>query len=178
MEIRIKSLYRLLAGLGLAIAITGCVGNDYQDLRDYVAQVKSRPPSGIEPLPPIPAYESFTYNSADLRNPFLPLDTPSEEEQIVEASGPGPDLNRQKEELEGYPLDTLRMVGTLDLKGQLWGLVRTSDRVIHRVLPGNYLGQNYGKISRITANKIELSEFVTTGSGKWRERDASIALAE
>lgn len=160
------------------LLLAGCVNDEFQDLRDYTAQVKSRQPSGIEPLPPIPAYESFAYNAEAIRNPFLPMDVPNEDAEVIEATGPGPDLNRQKEELEGYPLDTLRMVGTLDLNGKLWGLVRTSDRVIHRVLPGHYLGQNFGKIMRITESKIELSEFVTTGSGKWRERDASIALAE
>lgn len=160
------------------LMLVGCAGDEFQDLRDYVTEVKSRPASGIDPLPPIPAYESFAYDPEGIRNPFQPVDEPTETTEVAEASGPGPDLNRQKEELEGYPLDTLRMVGTLDLNGTLWGLVRTGDRVIHRVLPGNYLGQNYGKITRITDNKIELSEFVTTGSGKWRERDASIALAE
>lgn len=174
-----KVFFHRFAILGMcSMVLVGCVNDEFQDLRDYTAQVKSRQSSGIEPLPPIPAYESFAYNAEGIRNPFLPMDVPSEDTEVVEASGPGPDLNRQKEELESYPLDTLRMVGTLDLNGKLWGLVRTSDRVIHRVLPGNYLGQNYGKIMRITASKIELSEFVTTGSGKWRERDASIALAE
>ena len=158
--------------------LSGCFGEDNQDLTSYIAEVKSRPASGIEPLPPIPAYEAYAYDSTGLRNPFLPMAKPSEELEVVEGSGPGPDLSRQKEELEGYPLDTLRMVGTLNLNGKLWGLVRTQDKVIHRVLPGNYMGQNYGKILSITENKIELSEFITTGSGKWRERDASIALAE
>lgn len=89
-----------------------------------------------------------------------------------------PDSNRPREALEAFPLDTLRMVGTLDQGGQSWGLVRANDGTIHRVQPGNYLGQNHGRIANITEYEIELVEIVPDGLGGWIERQASLALSE
>ncbi|MBL4743569.1 MAG: pilus assembly protein PilP, partial [Cycloclasticus sp.] len=97
---------------------------------------------------------------------------------MTDTEGPGPDLEREKEGLEAYPLDTLRMVGTLSKGGESWGLVKASDGVVHRVQPGNYLGQNFGKIIGIQDHQIDLGEWVATTAGRWREREASLALAE
>jgi type IV pilus assembly protein PilP len=92
-------------------------------------------------------------------------------------NGIRPDPNRRKEELESYALDSLRMVGTLEQEEQTWGLVKTSDGTIHRVAPGNYLGQNDGRITQISEEKIELIELVPTGSG-FLEKEAAVALGE
>ncbi|PCI23278.1 MAG: pilus assembly protein PilP [Piscirickettsiaceae bacterium] len=162
----------------MMVCATGCVNEEFDDLEAYVAKVKMKKADPIEPLPVIKAYESFTYAADDLRNPFEPVQEPLVIAEVEEGTGPGPDLARAKEELEGYPLDTLRMVGTLEKGGQLWGLVRANDGVIHRVQPGNYLGQNFGKINEISEVQINVDEFITTSGGRWRERQASLALAE
>ena len=89
-----------------------------------------------------------------------------------------PDFNRRKEELESYSLDTLRMVGTLEQEGTIWGLVQTKDGTIHRVKTGNYMGLNYGRIVRISEDKIELSELLQDGAGGYVENAAALSLGE
>ena len=160
------------------VVLTGCVSEEFDDLKSYISQVKSKPATPIEPMPVIKSYEAFNYASAGLRNPFEKLDEPQLTEEMVSAEGPGPDLERGKEELEAYPLDTLRMVGTLSKEGELWGLVKANDGVIHRVQSGNYLGQNFGKIVGVQDQQIDLAEWIATTAGKWREREASLALVE
>ncbi|OUR89039.1 pilus assembly protein PilP [Cycloclasticus sp. 44_32_T64] len=167
-----------LAFITLLIFMSGCVSEEFNDLKAYISQIKARPATPIEPMPMIKSYESFDYLAEGLRNPFERLDEPQAIEDMVDAEGPGPDLDREKEELEAYPLDTLRMVGTLSKNGELWGLVKASDGVIHRVQAGNYLGQNFGRIVGVQDQQIDLGEWVATTAGKWREREASLALVE
>ena len=160
------------------LLMAGCVGEEFDDLKAYISQVKSKPATPIEPMPVIKSYESYNYVAEGLRNPFEKLDEPQPLDEMINAEGPGPDLEREKEELEAYPLDTLRMVGTLSKDNELWALVKANDGVIHRVQAGNYLGQNYGKIVGIKDQQIDLGEWVATTTGKWREREASLALVE
>jgi type IV pilus assembly protein PilP len=88
-----------------------------------------------------------------------------------------PDDERNREFLEQFPLDTLRMVGTLQLGETSFGLVQTSDGLIHRVIPGNYMGQNDGRITEVNESEIELIEIVSNGIGGYLEREATVALA-
>ncbi|MBV1912881.1 MAG: pilus assembly protein PilP [Cycloclasticus sp.] len=169
---------KLLLMMVLIVVLAGCVSEEFDDLKSYISQVKSKPATPIEPMPIIKSYEAFNYVAEGLRNPFEKLDEPQAIETMANAEGPGPDLEREKEELEAYPLDTLRMVGTLSKEGELWGLVKANDGVIHRVQSGNYLGQNFGKIVGVQDQQIELAEWVATTAGKWREREASLALVE
>jgi len=144
------------------------------DLEAYVAEIKARPGGRIEPLPEIKAYETFAYEPGDARSPFTP-DSPAASRAD---DGVRPDADRRREFLEGFPLDTLRMVGTLHLGGRLYGLVQTSDRLIHRVVVGNYLGQNDGRIISITDSAVQLLEIIPDGLGGYTERAASIGLGE
>lgn len=80
--------------------------------------------------------------------------------------------------MEGYSLDTLRMVGTVQMKDVLWSLIKVSDGTIHRVSEGNYLGRNHGRILRILPDKIEIMEIIREPQGTWRERQVAIALSE
>ena len=93
-------------------------------------------------------------------------------------AGPQPDLDRNREELEQYALDSLRMVGTLDRDGTVWAIVRSPDSIIHRISVGNYMGKNHGKIIGISEDRIELMEIIPDGLGGFEERDAALALAE
>jgi len=131
----------------------------------------------ITPMPPI---ESFLFNPEGLRDPFRPIDKgiDNENKAVIASNGIHPNFNRHKEELEEYSLDTLRMVGTLKMKGLLWGLIKTNDGTINHVKQGNYMGRNNGRILRVTQDKIELMEIVPDQPGTWRERQTSIALTE
>ncbi|MGI9262743.1 MAG: pilus assembly protein PilP [Woeseiaceae bacterium] len=164
----------------LAVAMVGLAacGGDMDDLDQYINEVKSRPGGRIDPLPQIEPYEVFMYvaDAQGIRSPFVP-DTPQ-----VSQSGPGqgigPDPDRSREFLEGFPLDTLSMVGTLYIGETMYGLVQTSDGLIHRVVPGNYLGQNDGRIAQIDESGIELVEIISDGIGGYIERDAGISLSD
>ena len=167
-----------LAVVLLAAFALGACGNDMDDLDQYINEVKARPGGRIEPLPEITPYEVFTYTADEqgLRSPFVP-DSP------LVNDGPGdgstrPDLKRSREFLEGFPLDTLRMVGTLVLGNTTYGLIQTSDGLIHRVVPGNYMGQNDGRIVAINDSAIELVEIISDGIGGYLERDAAVSLAD
>ena len=133
--------------------------------------------AAIEPMPPV---GSFLFDPEGLRDPFSPIEKNLEDmaDQVVVTNGVQPDLNRHKEELEGYSLDTLRMVGTVQMTGVLWALIRVSDGTIHRVSEGNYLGRNHGRILRILQDKIEIMEIIREPQGTWRERQVAIALSE
>jgi type IV pilus assembly protein PilP len=162
----------VLAGAVLA-AIGGC-SDDTDQLRAQIAEIKSRPGGRIEPLPEVKPYETFAYPAADLRSPFEPGVPAS-------ASGPNairPDSSRPREFLEQFSLDTLRMVGTLKLQARVYGLVQTKDGLVHRVLPGNHLGQNDGRITAIEEGKISLIEIVPDGMGGFIERPAALALSD
>ena len=166
-------LVMVLAAAGL-VACGG--GND--DLDAYINEVKARPGGRIEPLPEITPYEMFAYkaDTQGVRSPFVP-DTP----QISATSssgGPRPDPERSPEFLEQFPLDTLRMVGTLYIGDMMYGLIQTSDGLIHRVVPGNYMGQNYGRITDITESQVDLVEIISDGIGGYIERDAAISLSD
>jgi type IV pilus assembly protein PilP len=147
------------------------------DLQDYVNEVKSRPASGIEPIPEVKQVVGFVYMPKNRRDPFTRQEDDTAVTETILDNGVRPDPNRRKEELESYSLDTLRMVGTLEQEEDRWGLVKTSDGTIHRVAPGNYIGQNDGRITRVSEDKIELIELVPTGSG-FLEKEAAIALGE
>jgi len=167
--------YGLVLAL-VAFGLTAC-GTDMDELDAYINKVKQEPGDGIDPLPEVTPYEAFTY-AADvqgLRSPFVP-DTP-------QASGGGvggtrPDPDRSREYLESFPLDTLGMVGTLHIGETMYGLVQTSDGLIHRVVPGNYMGQNDGRITDISESEIGVVEIISDGIGGYIERDAAVGLSD
>ena len=161
------------------VLLSGC-GNDFSDLNQYILSVKAEPKGAIAPLPEIKVVESFMFNPEGLRDPFKPLVQPEQDEVAEQATGGGikPDFTRRKEELEAFPLDVLKMVGTVNMNSNLWGLVKADDGTIHRVQVGNYIGKNHGKIIRISMDKIELMEIVPDKPGAWREQQTSLGIIE
>ena len=153
--------------------LAGC-GSDLDELQSQVDEIKSAPGTGIEPLPEVKPYETFDYAAIDQRSPFEPG-------MSAAANAPNairPDQNRPREFLEQFSLDTLRMVGTVKLQSRLFGLVQTKDGLVHRVLPGNHLGQADGRVTGIDESKISLIEIVPDGMGGFIERPAALALSE
>lgn len=172
---RASSLSRLCAVAACALAgLTACSSAD-DELSRFIEDTMKEAGGRVEPLPEVKPYETFVYSAAQMRSPFIP-------------SGPGggpsggpmvrPDSKRNREFLEQFSLDTLKMVGTLNLGGRNFGLVQTKDGLVHRVVPGNYLGQADGKITKILPSKIDLTEIVPDGLGGYIERPAALALTE
>lgn len=160
-------------GFTVALAVLAGCSPGMSDLEAYIAEVKSRPAPPLDPLPVMKQFETFEYAAHDLRDPFS---NPKDEQVSAVASGPRPDPERRKEALESFPLDSLDMVGTLGSEGGLVALVMDPDKVIHRVVPGNYMGQNDGRIVGVHEDRIELVELVSDGAGGWTERRADVAL--
>lgn len=158
------------------------------DLETYVEEVLARQSEEMEPLPQIKPYEVYAYQAGEreAKDPFRPFfeqegagDQPPEQCQPgVDPGCVAPDPNRNREELEFYPLDALRMVGTLERDGQTWGVVLSPEGTIHRVTVDNHLGRNHGRITDIREEAIELIEIVPSAQGGWQERPTRMALSE
>ena len=177
---RTKPMIRLLVPALISVALTACSPDPTTDLIEYAERVKSQQKANIEPLPEFEPFESFEYAASDLRDPFTPPVFSHTPATVAKATGSGikPDFDRPPEPLEEYPLDSLRMVGTLEQHADAWALVLDTDDTIHRVQAGNYIGQNHGKIIRISEFEVELTEIIPDGLGGWMERTASIAISE
>jgi type IV pilus assembly protein PilP len=159
---------RGLLGAGLVLLGAAACTGDMDELQQYVAQVKARKSTKIDPIPQIKQYEAFTYVAGNRRDPFLP--TPESANSSVR-----PDMNRNREPLEEFPLDSLKMVGVINYSKVLYALVKAPDNVIHRVTVGNYMGENFGKIVKITETEVALDEIVPDGFGGFKEQPATLA---
>ncbi|MBU1215590.1 MAG: pilus assembly protein PilP [Gammaproteobacteria bacterium] len=161
----------------LALLLAGCGGEEFQDLRDFVNNAGADMRGKVEPPPDIKPYEPFAYdNSASLPDPFKPRKT--------KAGGSGrgglnqPDFDRPKEELEDYPLESLKMVGYLSQKGVGHAVLRSSEGKIYQVKVGNYIGLNFGQITSISETELTVKEMVQDSAGDWTERESSLQLIE
>src|SRR5580658_1676251 len=167
---RVRLLAVAAACLGYALLMACSSADD--DLQRFIEDTKKEPGGRVEPLPEIKPYETFVYADSDLRSPFMPSSP---------GGGPGsvrPDSKRNREFLEQFSLDTLKMVGTLRLGGEMYGLVQTKDGLVHRVTAGEHMGQAEGRITEITPSKISLIEIVPDSLGGYMERPAELALNE
>ncbi len=174
-----RAALRGLLVLALGSGLTACASSNMQDLHSYVKQVESRQHSRIDPLPEFQPFQTFVYQDKNLRSPFTPptFNRPADLGGHSD-NGIHPDFNRPLQPLEQFPLDSLRMVGTLARNGKDWALVQDSTGTIHMVRPGDYMGQNRGKVVQITEAKVKLVEIVPDGMGGWMKRDAALALSE
>jgi len=173
----ITSLY-----IAFLIALISCENNSFYNLNHYIEQIKTKQKNTIKPLPELKLIESFIFNAKGLRNPFIPFASFSDLKQPTTSQTGDknitPNIKRPKEALESFSLDTLKMVGTVKFKSTLWALIKAEDNIIYRVHLGSYLGKNYGKITQISTNKIELTEIMSAQSGLWREHLALLTLIE
>jgi type IV pilus assembly protein PilP len=182
MTVKLNSLLKFTL-LGILIALLSGCGEGLNDLRGFVQSIRAKPPGRIEPIPEFQPYQKFEYSSHDLRDPFKLVDfrRPELDEEALADLSPGlrPDIDRVKEPLEDFPLDTLRLKGTIDDKRNVkWGLIFAPDNTIHRVIEGNYMGQNHGRIISVSDQTIELTEIVPDGLGNYIERSSAVTLIE
>jgi len=165
-------LYGILLVTGLSTVLFGCGSGGDEDLRAWMAQQGLSSRGKIDPIPPIRPYEAFTYNAFDQSDPFKPR-------KIESGKGArGPDMTRRKEALEAFPLETLKMVGTMTRGQAMIGLVKSSDNRVFQVRQGNYMGQNFGVITAIAEGEITMKELFQDGAGDWAERQSKIMLQE
>lgn len=162
-----------LVSLLMVLSLAGCGIGGMDDLKTFVDESGKDMQGKIEPLPEVKAYEPFTYNAFDLPDPFKPR-------KLSTGGGGGmqPDLNRPKEPLESFSLETLKMVGVLSKKGLIHAVIKTPDNAIYHVKKGNYVGQNFGLITQISDGEVTLREIVQDSAGDWSERISTLMLQE
>ena len=182
---RVTAVARYLVIAGLSLMLVACSqGQGYKDLDEFMQEARNEPRGEIEPLPEFKAYEAFTYAASDRRSPFEPPaevvledgdDDDGEPESEIE-----PDENRPTEPLERFEVGDLAMVGSLQRseEGQLYALVQDPEGGIHRVTVGDYMGQNHGRVERVTETGIQLREIVGDGSGGWVKRPRTLSLEQ
>ena len=165
---------RLIVPIAIAV-LAGC-SSEIDELKTFVRESEKGLPRRVEPLPAVKPFEPFTYEGFDLPDPFKPrkLTAPKGEGA---GGGLAPDLNRRKEPLEAFPLEQLKMVGTLSQGKDVYALVR-ADKTLYRVKKGNYMGQNFGLITDVTETEIKLKEIVQDSAGDWAERQSVLPLLE
>ena len=174
---------RLNRGIGILMFVTiflaACGGEEFQDLRDFVRDSGADLRGQVDSPPEIKPYEPFPYeNNASLPDPFKPR---KQETKNASGSGSGlnqPDFARPKQELEEFPLESMKMVGYLR-KGNIGNaIIRSSEGKLHRIKVGNYVGMNFGQITSISESEVKIKEMVQDGAGDWSERISSLQLVE
>lgn len=160
--------------LALILPMAGCSDSELSALEHRLADMRSRPVGKVSALPETPQYHVVTYDQAKGRNPFMP-ERP-ETKHVEEGNDLAPDFSRLREPLESYPLDSLKLVGTLNIDRQRSALVRDPEGKVHRLHRGAHLGTDFGRITEITDTAIQLTEIVSNGQNGWTERSRLISL--
>ena len=164
----------------LAVATIGVLAScssEIDELKQFVRESDKRSPAKIESLPTMKPFEPFAYEGFDLPDPFKPRKlNPSPKPPGPDGIEP-PNLNRRKEPLEAFPLEQLKMVGTLSQGADTYALVR-AEKTLYRVKKGNYMGQNFGLITDVNDSEIKLKEIVQDSAGDWTERQSVLPLLE
>ncbi|MGV8803896.1 MAG: pilus assembly protein PilP [Polaromonas sp.] len=166
----------------LTLGLAGCESSDQQELQQWISTQRNATIPRIMPLSAPTRFAPQSYDQQDAIEPFsnqklvqaLKRDS---NKATANAALITPELSRRKEPLEAMPLDAVAMVGSLTKAGQPVALVRV-DNLIYQVRVGNYLGQNYGRITAVTEAGIELREIVQDTAGEWIERPATLQLLE
>ncbi len=157
-----------------AVTLAGCGGSGMADLRNFVKTAYAHRKPKVEPVPTVKPAPKFAYSAADLPDPFSPANL----KPLSVRQGLRPNLSRHKGPLERFPLDSLKMVGTISSGKQVWAIVIAPDGSVHRVRVGTHIGQNYGLVTRITEGKVRITELIQGPTGQWVQREANLALSE
>jgi type IV pilus assembly protein PilP len=165
----------VLVGL---LTLAGCSA-EHEELRQWMEQQRREVKPNVTPLTPPKKFDPQPYTSAQAVDPFSnqKLTVALKQEARQPNSLLAAELNRRKEPLEAWPLDSMSMVGSVNKQGRPYALLRV-DQLLHQVKVGDYLGQNYGRITRIGETEIALREIVQDAAGEWIERPATLQLQE
>ena len=169
----------LWACLATCAVLSGCGASDEAELRGWMSSVKQSTRATTQPVPPPKEFAPFVYDSGGAVEPFDPqkilMAVARQQQARASASAVKPDLERRREVLEGFPLDQIRMVGMMRQGGTNVALLETNGST-HMVRVGNYLGQNFGVVTRISETELLLKEIVQDAAGEWVERPAKLEL--
>ena len=164
--------------LGVAL-LAGCSDSDVAEVNKWMDDVKKETRVNVTPLSEPKTFIPFAYGVRDEIDPFDPSKLLAELARAAAATDNllRPDMNRRKEFLEGFPIDTMKMVGTLNKGGMTWGLIQI-DRSVYQVKAGTRLGQNFGIVTGVADTAISLKETVQDAGGEWVERESKLELQE
>ena len=171
-----------LSLLSLLLVLVGCSGSTDDELRQWMNDQKGQTRAKVNPITEPKQFKPETYSQVTAIEPFsnqkltqaLRRDSTQTESNAALIA---PELARRKEALEAFPLDAMALVGSLTKANQPVGLVKV-DNLLYQVRPGNHLGQNYGRVMKITETEITLREIVQDTVGEWIERTATLQLQE
>ena len=171
-----------VTAISLAFVLTACGSSDQEELQQWMSQQRAETKPRIQPIPEPKKFTPQAYTQEAATDPFsnqkLTQALKRESSQSTSnAALVAPELARRKEPLESFPLDSMKMVGSLFKEGKPVALVRV-DNLLYQVRPGNYLGQNFGKIMKVSETEVILREIVQDAAGEWIERTASLQLQE
>ncbi len=174
--------HRLISLMVVVLGLSGCGSSGDDELRQWMSELRATTKPKVIPLTEPKQFLPQTYAMDSGVEPFnsVKLTQALRRESTQSASNAAliaPEMARRKEPLESYPLDIMAMVGSLDKKGAPTALLKV-DKLLYQVRVGNYIGQNYGRITKITENSIQLREIVQDATGDWIERAASLDLQE
>jgi type IV pilus assembly protein PilP len=175
--------HTLLLAAVAAGALSACGSSDQEQIQQWMQEQRAQTKPNVQPIPEPKKFTPQDYTQEAAVDPFSlqkltqALKRDSQQSSSASAALLAPELNRRKEPLEAFPLDAMAMVGSLHKQGQPVALVKV-DNLLYQVRPGNYLGQNYGRITKVGETEVVLRELVQDAAGEWVERTASLQLQE
>lgn len=175
-------LFKILAGTGVAILLTGCGSSGEEDVRQWMVEERNQTRPKVTPIPAPKQFKPQAYTNAGAAEPFSKeklTQALKRDSAQVAANGAlvAPELARRKEPLESFPLDSMGLVGSILKEGQPVALVKV-DNLLYQVKLGSYLGQNFGRVMKISETEVTLREIVQDAVGEWIERVATLQLQE
>jgi type IV pilus assembly protein PilP len=167
----------IAAGVAGTMLLGACGGEEQSELRQELAAMTKDLRGRVDPLPQVKSFEPVPYKGESMVDPFVPGRIVVTQASTGGGGGGGvqPDLNRPKEPLEAFPMETIQMVGTLSQNQDMFALVRAGANLF-RVKKGNYIGQNFGVITGIDEGQISVKEVVQDSGGDWVERSTSLQM--
>lgn len=174
---------QLVLALAVAAALGGCGGPEHEEVHKWMQDQRAQTKPQVTPIPEPKKFTPQVYTQETVVDPFSQqklmqaLKRDAQQAGTASAALLSPELNRRKEPLEAYPLDTMKMVGSLVKEGQPVALIKV-DNLLYQVRPGNYLGQNYGRVTKVSETEVVLRELVQDAAGEWIERSSTLQLQE
>jgi type IV pilus assembly protein PilP len=165
------------ACLAAALLLAGCGDSDVKEVHTWMDQVKQETRPAVKPLSEPKDFIPYAYGAKEEMEPFSPNKLLNQLAKAAEASpDPNkPDLQRPRELLESFPLDTMQMVGTMQKGGTNYALLQI-DRSVYQVRAGQRIGQNFGIVTRVGDDAINIREVVQDAAGEWVERLSKLEL--
>jgi type IV pilus assembly protein PilP len=158
------------------LTLVSCGAEQHSDLRQFVRDSDNMPRGRIPPLPEVKPYEPFEYAAFDLLDPFVARKI--EPARPTKSDPRLPDPNRRKGPLEAFPLENLKMVGSLSQKKEFFALIKTPDNNLYRVKMGDFMGQNFGRVIDITESAVKLKELIQDSGNDWKEEERMLLLQD